>query len=178
MNQAGFFTFRTIGIDLAREMLDIAVAAVGTDMNVSGFAVIYSSTGMQLCSQAVGPNAKPMNAQIALAKIETVLNRRESSGILQEKIKAKGTRPENYAGAVKTLFGGGLAIFADKECTEFVGAIAFSGGEEWQDMNLPVVNGGVSRKRDTTGSFGGEAAEGKICQAAIESVELYTDQIR
>lgn len=152
MDQKGLLTIRTIGIDLALDMLNVAVAAAETDMNVSGFVIIYSSTGMQLCSQVVGPDAKQMAVRIALAKIETVLNRRESTGIWNEKIMAKHTRPENYAGAVKTLFGGGLAIFADEAHTEFVGAIAFSGGEEWQDIN--------------------------ICQSAIESVGLYTDQVK
>lgn len=145
----GMLTLKTIGTDLALKLQEEAVKAAD-GLGISGFVVVYSRTGMQECSRAVGLNAKPLNMQIALAKIETVLIRRESTGVWQRKISEKGTRPENYAGAVKTLFGGGLAIFADEECKEFVGAIAFSGGEEWQDI--------------------------KICWMAINKVGLYTDE--
>lgn len=149
MGSEGLLTLKTIGTELALKLQDEAVKAAN-GLEVSGFIVVYSRTGMQECSRAVGPDAKPLNVQIALAKIDTVLIRRESTYVWQRKIAKKGTRPENYAGAVKTLFGGGLAIFADKELKEFVGAIAFSGGEEWQDVG--------------------------ICWMAINNVGLYTDE--
>lgn len=149
MRKEGLLTLKTIGTDLALKLQEEAVKAAN-GLGVSGFIVVYSRTGMQECSRAVGPNAKPLGVQIALAKIDTVLIRRESTGVWQRKIAKEGTRPENYAGAVKTLFGGGLAIFADEERKEFVGAIAFSGGEEWQDI--------------------------EICWTAIHRVGLYTDE--
>lgn len=126
---------RNLALNLQQDVVEAALA-----MGISGFVVIYSSGGMQLCSMAVGPEearwAKPLNAQVALAKIETVLIRRQSISVWRAMIEKLNLRPEYYAGAVKTLFRGGLAIFADKECKEFIGAIAFSGGEEWQDHNI------------------------------------------
>jgi len=137
-------------VELADELRLYAKKAA-TKAGISGFVIVFSSTGMQLCSSAVGPVLKPMSVQIAHAKIETVLARQQSVSVWLKKIEKTGTRPENYAGAIKTLFGGGLAIFADEAHTEFVGAIAFSGGEEWEDQ--------------------------EICQEAISATGLFTDDI-
>lgn len=127
MEDERLVTFRTIGTDLALQMQEAAVAAA---MNVSGFVVVFSRTGMQECSRAVGRYAKPLNVRVALAKIETVLVRRQSTSVWRRMVEEERIRPEDYAGAIETLFCGGLAIFADDKCREFVGAIAFSGGEE------------------------------------------------
>ena len=151
MENKELLVFRTIGTEMAVKLGLEAVKAAG-QMGVSGFVLVYSRTGMQECSYAVGLEAKPLNVQIALAKIETVLSFRQSTGVRARYIEKKNIYPENYAGAVKTMFGGGLAIFADPELKEFVGAIAFSGGEEWQDI--------------------------QICCVAIHKAGLYTDEPR
>jgi uncharacterized protein GlcG (DUF336 family) len=142
-------TLRTIGIKVAKEMI-AEVARVATGMKVSGYTVVYSLTGMQEGSMAVGPGAKPLNVRIAMAKVETVFNLRQSTGVKARYIEKENIYPENYAEAIKTLFGGGLAIFADKDLKEFVGAIAFSGGKQEEDI--------------------------VICQAAIQKVGLFTDE--
>lgn len=148
MDNTTLIEFKTIGEKAAT---DLRSKAVGTAsfLEVSGFLVVFDRMGMQLCSCAVGPKAKPLFVQIAIAKAETVLLRQQSTYVWNQMILAKNIRVENYAGAAKTLFGGGLAIFADEECTDFVGVIAFSGGEEWQDR--------------------------KICRVAIWNCGLYTD---
>ena len=119
-----------------------------TLFELNGFLVVYSRTGMQETSQAIGA-ASPLNVKIAEAKIKTVLAVRRSSSIQRDRMKAKGQTRGDFGGQLGSLFGGGVAIFADKELSQFIGAVAFSGGTEEED------------------EF--------ICRKAVEEAGLFTD---
>ena len=115
----------------------IAAASIVTavELRVYGSILILSITGMQEYSQAFGASARPAHVDIAGAKATTVLNMRRSTRRLAEWLGAErvGARPEDFAGQIKSLLSGGVAIFADEAQSQFVGAAAFSGGSPEQD---------------------------------------------
>lgn len=136
INVEGAVALRNVGVEIAREM------------GIPGFLAVYGRTGMEETTQAVA-TATPLNVDIARAKIKTVLAVRRSTRLQAERMKEKGQAREDFGGQLGSLFGGGVAIFADEKKTEFVGAMAFSGGTPQQDE--------------------------EICRRAVEKVGLYTD---
>lgn len=144
----GLVELRSIGIEKAKELRDKGIETA-RQMNVSGFLVVYSRTEMQECSEAVGPGAKSFYVKVAGEKIKTVLATRRSTSVQGERMKTLGQRIEDFGNLLGTTIAGGVAIFSDETHTDFVGAIAFSGGLPEQD----------------------EA----ICRTAVETSGLYTD---
>jgi len=136
INVEGAVALREAGIEIAREM------------GVSGFLTVYSRTGMEETSQAIGA-ATPLNVEIARAKIRTVLAVRRSTSLQRERMEERGQSREDFGGQLGSLFSGGIAIFADEERTRFIGAMAFSGGTPEQDE--------------------------EICRKAVEKIGLFTD---
>lgn len=127
---------RERGLDKAREI------------GVSGFLMVFDAQGVQLTSQGVGEHTH-LSVEIATAKAKTVLAMNRSTRVQRERMKSKSQNREDFGGQIGSLFGGGVAIFADEAKTGFVGAMAFSGGTEEQDE--------------------------EICAIAITSLGLYTD---
>lgn len=138
---------KSIGVEGAVALREFALEAA-QEMGVSGFIVVYSRTGMQETSQALG-SASPLSVEVANAKAKTVLAVRRSTSVQRDRMKEKDQSREDFGEQLGSLFGGGIAIFVDKEKTQFVGAIAFSGGTEEQDE--------------------------EICRQAVEKIGLFTD---
>lgn len=127
---------RDVGLEKAREL------------GVSGFLMVFDAQGVQLTSQGVGGHTH-LSVEIATAKAKTVLAISRSTRVQRERMQSKSQNREDFGGQLGSLFGGGVAIFANEAKTEFVGAMAFSGGTEEQDE--------------------------EICAIAITSLGLYTD---
>lgn len=121
LSQAGAVHLRESGLELARQM------------ELSGFLTVFSVNGMEECSQAIGESATPTHVEIAKAKIKTVLATHRSSSVQRARMQNMGQTREDLGNQIGSLLGGGVAIFADEKLTEFVGAIAFSGGTQDQD---------------------------------------------
>ena len=115
---------------------------------VEGFLIIFDARGLQLTSEGLG-RYNETNIVIALAKAKTVLSIHRSTSVQRERMESKGQKREDFGDRIGSLFGGGVAVFADEAKIEFVGAMAFSGGTEEQDEN--------------------------ICRTAVDSLGLYTD---
>jgi len=93
-----------------------------------------------------------LNNELAMRnKLETVLYTQRSTHIQRAYMQEKGINPANYGEAIKTLFSGGLVVYADPNCTQIVGAIAASGGSGSEDA--------------------------WCCFQAVYNVGLYTDEI-
>lgn len=118
------------------------------ELGVSGFLMVFDALGLQLTSQGVGEH-KHLSVEIATAKAKTVLAVHRSTSVQRERMQSTSQNREDFGGQLGSLFGGGVVIFADEAKTEFVGAMAFSGGTEKQDE--------------------------EICATAITSLGLYTD---
>ena len=116
--------------------------------SVGGFLIIFDAKGLQLTSEGLG-GYDETNIAIALAKAKTVLSIHRSTSVQRERMESKGQKREDFGDQIGSLFGGGVAVFADEAKIEFVGAMAFSGGTEEQDEN--------------------------ICRTAIDSLSLHTD---
>ena len=110
--------------------------------------MVFDARGLQLTSQGIGEYQR-LNVEIATAKAKTVLAINRSTRVQRERMQSKFQNREDFGGQLGSLFGGGVAIFADEAKTEFVGTMAFSGGTEEQDE--------------------------EICAIAITSLGLYTD---
>lgn len=145
--QTGLVEIKTIGVEKAIELRDLGIETA-KGIGVSGFLAVFSRTGMQECSQAMD-KATPLNVQIALDKIKTVLAVRRSTSLQRKRMEESGQSRDDFAGQLGSLFDGGVAIFADEDHTQFVGAIGFSGGTPEQDE--------------------------EICKKAVEKSGLYTD---
>lgn len=126
---------KALNLEGAVALRDIGIISAET-MGVSGFLTVYSVSGMELCSQAVGETATPTNVKIAKGKIKTVLATGRSSRLQRERMAEKGQSPDYFVGELGSLFGGGVAIFEDEELKKFIGAMAFSGGTEAQDEEI------------------------------------------
>ncbi len=124
LNTEGAVALREAGLEIAKSM------------GVSGFLAVYSRTGMEECSQAIGPSVTPTNVEVAKAKIKTVLAMRRSSRLQRERMEEKEQSREDFGDQIGSLFGGGVAVFADTELQEFVGAVAFSGGTQEEDEEI------------------------------------------
>ena len=146
-NPRGLVEIKTIGVEKARELRDLGIETA-SKMDVSGFLVVFSRTGMQECSEATG-KATPLNVHVALDKIKTVLAVRRSTRLQRKRMEGKGQSRDDFADQLGSLFGGGVAVFEDEGLTQFVGAMAFSGGTPEQDE--------------------------EICKIAVEKSGLYTD---
>lgn len=120
-----------MGEDLCRHAINAA-----EDLDVSGFVVVFDATLLQLASQAVGDGVSRLNVVLAMAKAQTVLNMHRSTSRQRGRLQEMNLQPGAFAGQIRTTLWGGVAIFADKKCTEFVGAIAFSGGNQEQDEHI------------------------------------------
>lgn len=142
-----FESTHTLTAESAIRLKDYAIIRAGND-GVKGFVAVYGSDGTQLTSEVVG-GANKINVAITEAKAQSVLATKRSTSAQRNRMAEKGQNYDYFAGQLGSLFGGGLPIFADHNLTQFVGAIAFSGGTEDQDE--------------------------KICLDAIDTIELYTD---
>ena len=138
---------RSINEDGAIRLRDEGLA-VAREMGVPGFLAVYSRTGMEETTQVQGA-ATLLNVEVARAKIKTVLAVRRSSRLQRERMAEKGQTREDFGGQLGSLFGGGIALFADEARTQFIGAMAFSGGTQEEDE--------------------------EICRRAVERIGLYTD---
>ncbi|MDO8619606.1 MAG: heme-binding protein [Candidatus Daviesbacteria bacterium] len=138
-----FDNIPTLNVEGAKAILKNGIATAEL-IEVSGFLVVYSRTGMQEVSQATGPLARPAHVEIAQAKAASVLNMRKSNRKLAEWLLGyrPGFRPEDFAGQIRSLLPGGVAIFdsEDARTRKFIGAVAFSGGEPEEDEHI-CVNG-------------------------------------
>ncbi|EKD86779.1 MAG: hypothetical protein ACD_37C00148G0002 [uncultured bacterium] len=103
----------------------------------AGYFVVFDRERFQLTSEAYG-NAKEANARMALLKAETALNYQRSTRLMKEYIEKRGLDRTNFGDLIRTLFGGGVAFFQDRELKIFAGVAAFSGGTELQDEEVCV----------------------------------------
>lgn len=136
---AGFESRRTLSLgsqpvitpDVANLLWDVFGSRV-RGSGLSGFGVLMGREGLILRAQAFGA-CKKSYQDVAFMKVETVWARGRSTWeeFLYELNNV--LYRDNFGGLVKTLFAGGVAIYADSECTELVGALAFSGGPQWLD---------------------------------------------
>lgn len=144
----GLVEIKTIGAEKALELRDLGIETA-REMGISGFLTVHNFMGMQECAQVVGGKAIPQNVAVALDKIKSVIATRRSTSVQRERMKANNYPREDFANQLGSLFSGGVAIFADEELKEFVGAMAFSGGLPEQDEEL--------------------------CRRVVEKAGLYTD---
>src|ERR1035437_2796325 len=138
---------RTLSIDGAIGLREIGMQ-ISQVKGVPGFLAVYDASGMEQTTQVIG-SATTLNVEIARAKIQTVLAVHRSSRLQRERMIENGQTSADFGGQLGSLFGGGIAIFADEAKTEFVGAMAFSGGTQEQDE--------------------------EICRKTVEEIGLYTD---
>lgn len=127
-------------------------AGISREMNATGCIIVSGLTRKRkLAFQAMGEPTLDINffRKVANSKLKTVYAFHQSTSITQANMQRDHESPADYGGAVGSTFAGGVAIFADEEHTQFVGAIVFSGGPQKQD----------------------EA----ICRKAVEQMGLYTD---
>lgn len=105
--------------------------------SLSGFLTIYTANNMELTSQLVGDprKVKPVHADTARSKIQTVVNHGLSTSLRRARIYEKGQNRDDFSG-LGSLFGGGVAILNPDIRQELIGAIAFSGGTEQEDEDL------------------------------------------
>jgi uncharacterized protein GlcG (DUF336 family) len=106
----------------AKRMIEEA-ENIADQTDLSCFVVVVSRTGMQERSAAIGDGATPMNVEIALDKIKTVLAVRRSTTLQREWMSQKRQNRDDFAGQIGSLFSGGVAILLNGE---FAGAMACS----------------------------------------------------
>ncbi len=147
-NQRATLTETTVLHTYGAAMLREAALTHASVINVNGFVVIYDGFGLQLNSEVFG-SATKQNVSLAEAKAKTVLATQRSSSVQRDRMKERGQTVDDFGGTLGSLFGGGVAIFADREKSKFVGAVAFSGGTQEEDE--------------------------EICRRAVEEVGLFTD---
>lgn len=127
-------------------------AGIAGEMNATGCIIVCGLTRKRkLAFQAIGePNLDiSFFRKVASSKLKTVYAFHQSTSITQANMQRDHESPADYGNAVGSTFAGGVAIFADEEHTQFIGAIAFSGGPQKQDE--------------------------EICRQAIKQVGFYTD---
>lgn len=103
-----------------------------------GVVAIADRKGMLLSLQVTGDGLRDMNVPLVLGKLKTVVASQRSTRLQRERMLEAGIDLANYGGELGNLFGGGVAAFNDKDRTEFVGAVAYSGGPEDQDEQVCV----------------------------------------
>lgn len=130
--RGGLIETRTLSVNGAEIVRDVATREAQL-AGVSGFVLVVDNNGMELCSLVTGQDVTKTNVSLARAKAKTVLTTQRSSRLQRERMKEKGQSVEDYDGMLGSLFGGGVAIFADEELSEFVGTAAFSGGSQEED---------------------------------------------
>lgn len=135
----GLVTLKSISPAAANRMVQFALAKA-VELKLSKIAIgVMGIEGFMLAS-VTGGGVTPNNDIALRNKLETVIATRRSIHKQISHMKEKKIDPANYGDAIKTLFIGGLAVYADVELTQFVGAIAASGGTSMQDV-LVAVNG-------------------------------------
>ncbi len=130
LERSGLISELNLSVGKAVEMRDNALMF---NVGLTGFIAIADRKGMLLSAQVTGDGLSDMNVPLAFAKLRIVIAARRSSRLQIEKMTKAGINLANYAD-----LGGGVAIFADKDRREFVGAVAFSGGSEEQDEQICV----------------------------------------
>lgn len=143
----GLVVIETIGVEKALEMQRSAVAEAEL-LRISGYLEICDVLGVRLVARVVR-QANLIGCRIAEAKIQTVLSLHQSTSLRRARIEQNNYNVYDFGGMIGSTFGGGVAIFKDRELKTFLGAIAFSGGEPKEDE--------------------------QICRVAVERVGLYTD---
>lgn len=128
-------TTRSLTGDAAYSLLAVA-PEVADRAGLSGVYAVADGNGMLLGLLAIGEKPTPTNVAVVLDKIKTVVATHRSSRLQAERMKKNNQSPSDFGGALGSLFGGGVALFADKEKTEFVGAHAFSGGTPFEDEDF------------------------------------------
>jgi uncharacterized protein GlcG (DUF336 family) len=124
----------TLNSHAAKRMLEHA-EGVAEKMSISGFFVVFSRTGMQEASLAIGDKGTPLNVSVALDKIKTVLATRCSTSVQRRLMKQEGLDRADLAGQLGSLLSGGVAVFQNGQ---FIGAIAFSGAPQEVDEECCV----------------------------------------
>jgi uncharacterized protein GlcG (DUF336 family) len=124
----------TLSVRKALDIRDLAIS-IADEHRLIGSIVVAGSL-YEICGQLTDDEADPGTLLIARGKIQTVVNSRRSSSIQRDRIIEKHYRPEDFMGRMGSLFGGGVAIFADEQLRRFVGAAAFSGGDWTEDEEL------------------------------------------
>lgn len=148
----GLITLKSISPDAANRMVQFALAKA-KGLGVKKIAIgIMGIEGFMLAS-ATGGGVTPNNDLAMRNKLETVIATRRSIHKQIRHMEKKGINPANYGEAIKTLFIGGLAVYADEGLTQFVGAIAASGGTSKQDVEIAFA--GVDNLSYHTDNFGG-----------------------
>ena len=113
----------TINQNGAKKLIEEAEKVASSLRGLSCFVMVFSRTGMQERSAAIGDGATPMNVEVARDKIKTVLAVRRSTTLQRERMKEKGQVREDFAGQLGSLFSGGVAILQNGQ---FIGAMACS----------------------------------------------------
>lgn len=132
--QPGVSEMLTLNLDGAIAIQEAGIE-LATQMGIGGFIAVYSRTGLQECSQAVG-SGTPRNVDMTTLKIRTVLNFRRSTSEVERMLRENGYSREDYGEQIGTLLAGGVAIFADPGLQTFLGGAVFSGGKPDQDEEI------------------------------------------
>lgn len=142
---------RTLSPDQAWRLVMLIRKAV-LDRGLSGCIRVTDSTGFNLVLLATGEEPNIRHSNVGNSQIRTVIGVRRSTRVIKEEMQDRRLRPADFGPSVVGLTIGGVAIFADPELREFIGAVSFvSGTNDW-------VN---------------EA----ICVEAVTQIGLYTDLI-
>ena len=148
--QPGLVLLLSISPDTAEQMVKVAKEKA-EELSLKKIAIGVMGMERFLLASASGGGVTPNNVDTVERKLDTVMNTRRSIHVQKAYMEREKIRPSNYGLSIRTLFDGGLAVFADPELTQFVGAIAASGGSGWEDA--------------------------RCCVAGLESVGLFTDEI-
>lgn len=128
----GLIPLKSISPDAANRMVQFALKKA-KDLGVEKIAIGVVGIEGFLLASATGGGVTPNNDIALRNKLATVVATRRSIHKQISHMKEKGIDPANYGDAIKTLFIGGLAVYADPELTKFVGAIAASGSTSMVD---------------------------------------------
>lgn len=86
------------------------------------------------------------NMDIVMGKVHTSAATLRDTKVQAQLIEKEDLNVGDYNGAVRTTFGGGVVLYADRACTIVVGFAAFSG--------IPRADGDIKLVRDAAKSVG------------------------
>ena len=119
--------------------VEIRDTVLAFSAGLKGVVAIADRTGMPLCLQVTdGDGLIGATFPSVLGKLKKVVDAHKSNRVQRETMAARGIRPLSSTGELLTDLDDGVAVFADKERQEFVGAVAYSGGLDDQGERMCI----------------------------------------
>jgi uncharacterized protein GlcG (DUF336 family) len=119
---------------IAGERLVREAKRIAKKKRASGYAAVFSRTGMLEAALAVG-SGTPRDRVVAESMIKTVLLMRVSTSLVRDILWGRLLTQVDFGGQLGSILSGGVAIFYKGE---FVGAVAFFGGTDCPNEDICV----------------------------------------